>query len=141
MRPANACDGRLLLPKLNVVGSNPISRSRKANSFLPTSGPQKITVASERDDFPERRFDLRLRDRAVALGHLLGEVAADAALTSRSTAACRARSWKVRRIAFGVTFLPRERCCHAKPPGAGFIPGDFAPSLAHWQASSITTRS
>jgi len=30
--------------------------------------------------------------------------------TRPSTAARRARSWKVRRIAFGVTFLPRERC-------------------------------
>src|SRR6187551_1564505 len=30
--------------------------------------------------------------------------------TRPSTAALRARSWNVRRIAFGVTFLPRERC-------------------------------
>ena len=50
-------------------------------SFLATTGgSQKTAVAGERDDLPERRFDLRLRDRAVALGHLFGEVAADAPL-------------------------------------------------------------
>ena len=50
--------------------------------------------------------------------------------TRPSTAARRARSWKVRRIAFGVTFLPRQRCLHMslnglsrtvglrKPPGS-----------------------
>src|SRR3954447_22835104 len=58
-----------------------LSHHFPTTSFLPTTGaPQKTAVAGERDDLPERRLDLRLRDRAIALGHLFGEVAADAAL-------------------------------------------------------------
>jgi hypothetical protein len=77
--PVTACNGRFRFPKLNVVGSNPISRSRKlvrywylrrrgdgggwsrdrlshhfrTTSILPTtSGPQEIAVPASETTFP-----------------------------------------------------------------------------------------
>src|SRR5580704_2881551 len=78
---------RLQLPRLRrFASSDLVSHHFPTTPRAPTTSgsgggaAEQITVTRQRNHLPERHLDLHLRDRAVALRHLLGEVAADAAL-------------------------------------------------------------